>query len=157
MFQAGQARFSIDALRKALDVRMIRQQRLTVAKDPLTLKAIVDESVLHRPVGGREVMATQLDQLLETATFDTVTLQILPFSLGANPAQAGGFTLLSFNKSGVPDLAYAEHPLGAVNTDRESVVSKARLRFDRLQSDALSPVDSTALIRQAAERYAGPP
>jgi transcriptional regulator with XRE-family HTH domain len=157
MFQAGQARFSNEALRKALAVRMIRQRRLTAAEDPLTAIAIIDESVLYRPVGGPAVMATQLEQLIETAALDTVTLQILPVSLGAHPAQAGGFTLLSFNERGVPDVAYAEHPLGAVNTDRESVVSKARIRFDRLREDAHSTADSVAVIRKAAERYAGSP
>jgi transcriptional regulator with XRE-family HTH domain len=156
MFQSDEARLSGEALRKAVAVRMIRQRRLTSVESPLTLAAVMDESVLYRPVGGRKVMATQLDHLLEAGMLDTVTLQILPVSLGAHPAQAGGFILLSFGDPDAPDVAYAEHPLGAVNTDREAAVNKARLRFDRLRSDALSPADSAALIRKAAERYAGP-
>ncbi|HEY1971030.1 MAG TPA: helix-turn-helix transcriptional regulator [Pseudonocardia sp.] len=153
MFQGGQARFSGEALRNALMVRMIRQKRLVSTDDPLRLVAVVDESALHRPVGGPVVMAGQLGHLIEAAALDAVTLRILPVGVGAHLAQAGNFTLLSFDDRDEPDVAYAEHPLGAVHTDRESTVSKARLRFDRLRSDALSPDDSVALIRRAAERY----
>jgi transcriptional regulator with XRE-family HTH domain len=156
MFQSGQARFTGNALHNALSVRMIRQQRLTSAENPLAVLAVIDESVLYRPVGGAQVMGAQLAHLLEVGALDTVTVQILPVSLGAHPAQAGGFTLLSFDDPDMPDVAYAEHPLGAVNTDRESAVAKARLRFDRLRSDALSTADSAVLIRAAAEQYAGP-
>ena len=156
MFQADLTRRGREALFKALEIRMIRQKRLTSTDNPLTLTAVLDESVLYRPVGGREVMAAQLEHLLVVSELETVTLQILPVSLGAHPAQAGGFILLSFPDPDMPDVAYAEHPLGAVNTDRELVVSKAKLRFDRLRSDALSPAESAGLIRRVAERYTAP-
>jgi hypothetical protein len=46
---------------------------------PLRLWAIVDEAALHRPVGGHQVMAAQLDHLAESATeLPHVTLQVIP-------------------------------------------------------------------------------
>jgi hypothetical protein len=153
MFRGGPNRLAGESLRNNVAVRMIRQKRLTSAEDPLRLVAVIDESVLYRPVGGPSVMAGQLAHLVKSAGLDTVTVQILPISLGAHLAQAGPFILLGFDDLEEPDVAYAEHPLGAVHTDRESTVAKAKLRFDRLRTDALSPDDSVALIRRAAERY----
>ncbi|HEY4005725.1 MAG TPA: helix-turn-helix transcriptional regulator [Pseudonocardia sp.] len=153
MLRASLAQRSSERLRNDLAVRMIRQKRLTSADDPLHLVAIVDESALHRPVGGPAVMAEQLAQLVERAALNTVTLQVLPTNHGAHIAQAGTFSLLSFDELGEPDVAYAEHPLGATHTDREAAVSRATMTFDRLRSDALSPADSEALVRRAAEQY----
>jgi transcriptional regulator with XRE-family HTH domain len=153
LFRATVAQRDPDQLRKEVSVRMIRQKRLTSADDPLRLVAIMDESVLSRPVGGPEVMAGQLDRLIEAAALDTVTLQVLPTELGAHAAMAGVFTVLSFGDLGEPDTVYVEHQLGATQSEKETDVFRATLRFDRLRSDALSPDDSVALIRRAAERY----
>lgn len=62
--------------------RMLRQRRLTSTEDPLELVAVVDETVLHRPVGGPEVLRVQLRHLVEAATLDTVTLHVLPTAIG---------------------------------------------------------------------------
>jgi transcriptional regulator with XRE-family HTH domain len=153
LFRATVAQRDPDQLRKEVSVRMIRQKRLTSADDPLRLVAIMDESVLSRPVGGPEVMAGQLDRLIAAAALDTVILHVLPTELGAHAAMAGVFTVLSFGDLGEPDTVYVEHQLGATQSEKETDVFRATLRFDRLRSDALSPDDSVALIRRAAERY----
>jgi hypothetical protein len=66
------------ALENALTVRMIRQRRLTSAEDPLELVAVIDESVLHREIGGPATTAEQLAHLVEAAQLPTVTLQRFP-------------------------------------------------------------------------------
>ncbi len=129
---------------------MIRQRRLTSVEDPLELVAIVDEQVLHRPIGGRDVLRAQLDHLAEAAELDSVTLQVLPAAAGAHPAVASGFIVLSFGDLGEPDMAYVEHALGALFLEKEAEVARARVAFDRLRSVALSPADSSALIRRVA-------
>jgi len=90
---------------------------------------------------------------IEAAALDTVTLQVLPTSVGAHPCMASVFTLLSFGDLGEPDVVFIEHALGATQTEKESEVARATLTFDRLRSDALSPDQSLTLIRRAAERY----
>jgi hypothetical protein len=153
LFRGSMQRRSPERLRNDVTVRMIRQKRLTSAQDPLRLVAIMDESALYRPVGGLRVLAEQLDHLAEAAAQETVTLQVLANSLGAHAGLSGIFVLLSFGDLGEPDIAYVEGPLGATHTDRESVVARATLRFERLRSDALSPEDAVALIRHAAEQH----
>jgi transcriptional regulator with XRE-family HTH domain len=142
-----------DELRQAVSVRMIRQKRLTAERDPLELVAVMDESALYRPVGGPAAMAAQLAHLIEASALDRVTLQVLPMSVGAHPCVEGGLFVLSFDRPDEPDIACTEHTIGFAQTEREERVARAKLKFDRLRSDALSPDDSVALIRKAAERY----
>jgi transcriptional regulator with XRE-family HTH domain len=134
----------------AVAVRTIRQERLTADDRPLELLAIFDESVLTRPIGGREVLGAQLRHVVEAAGLPSVTVQVLPHSVGAHPALASAFTLLRFEHLGEPDIAYVEHTVGALQLEKVADVDRARLVFDRLRSAALDPEQSLARIREAA-------
>lgn len=151
LFAAGLVWDSGVALENAVAVRTIRQERLTDVDDPLRLEAIVDETVLHRPVGGPAVLRSQLAHLLAAVELATVTLQVLPTRVGAHPATASGFILLSFGDLGEPDMAYVEHALGAVTLDKEPDVARARLFFERLRAEALGLADSAELVRRALD------
>jgi transcriptional regulator with XRE-family HTH domain len=150
MFEASFRRRSSVALERDVTVRMIRQERLTSADRPLELLAVIEESVLHRPVGGSTVMRDQLAQLVSAAALDTVTLQVLPTGIGAHPGIDGAFTVLSFDGLGEPDAAYVEHPMGSVHVEKEEDVTLARLVFDHLRTVARSPAESVELIEQVA-------
>ena len=152
LFAAVAVRRSEAELAAEVAVRMIRQERLTAVENPLELVAIVDESVLHRPVGGPAVLRAQLEHVAAAAALDSVSVQVLPNSVGAHPAMASTFTVLSFGDLGEPDMAYVEHSLGALVLDKEAEVARGRLTFDRLRSAALGPAESLAVIRRAAEQ-----
>ena len=47
---------------------------------------------------------------------------------------------------------FVEHALGSVRLEKEADVDRARLALDQLRSDALSPDDSLALIKEVADR-----
>src|SRR5438067_1233416 len=72
------ARRAAEQLDHELAARMCRQRRLRSAANPLELVTVVDESALHRPVGGPDVLRTQLEQIVVLAGLDTVTLRVLP-------------------------------------------------------------------------------
>ena len=148
LFVASATRRTSETLDRDVTVRMIRQKRLSSTDDPLELVAIVDEAVLHRPVGGPTVMRAQLARLIEAAALDPVTFQVLPAGVGAHPGMDGAFTVLSFDGLGEPDMAYVEHPMGGVHIEKEEDVARARLVFDHLRSAALSPADSVALVER---------
>ena len=139
-----------EQLEQEIAARMHRQHRLASPEDPLRLVAVVDESVLHRPVGGAEVMRAQLDHKAALAQLDTVTLHVLPSAVGAHAALVSGFIILHFGELGEPDMAYVEHALGALTLDKDGEVARARLAFERVLSDALDPVESLALVRRLA-------
>lgn len=152
LFASSLARRTEDELANAVAVRMIRQERLTSVEDPLKLEAVIDESVLYRAIGGPAVLAGQLTHLVEAAQLGSVALQVLPVSVTRRSAMSSGLTVLSFGDLDEPDMAYIEHALGALQVEKEADVTRARLILDRLRSDALSPADSLALIRQVADR-----
>ncbi|TQM10801.1 helix-turn-helix domain-containing protein [Pseudonocardia kunmingensis] len=137
-------------LDRDVTVRMIRQERLTSPVEPLELLTVVEETALHRPVGGAAVMRAQLDHLAAAAALETVTLQVLPTEVGAHPGINGAFTVLSFDGLGEPDVGYVEHPVGSVHIEKSEHVERARLVFGHLRSVALSSPESVALVERVA-------
>ncbi|TQM44243.1 helix-turn-helix domain-containing protein [Pseudonocardia cypriaca] len=148
LFETSLRPRSPQILERDVKVRMIRQERLKSAEYPLELLTVIEESVLHRVLGGHAAMRAQLDHLLDAAKLDTVSLQILPTDVGGHPGLDGAFTVLSFEGLGEPDMGYAEHPMGSIHIEKAEDVMRARVVFDHLSSVALSPVESTALIEQ---------
>jgi transcriptional regulator with XRE-family HTH domain len=150
LFEASFRRRSSEILERDVTVRMIRQERLTSTDQPLEMFAVIEESVLHRPVGGTSVMRAQLAHLVAAAALDTVTIQVLPTGVGAHPGIDGAFTVLSFDDLGEPDTGYVEHPMGSVHVEKEEDVTRAKLVFDHLRTVAHSPAESVALIERVA-------
>ncbi|GAA1265591.1 helix-turn-helix transcriptional regulator [Pseudonocardia aurantiaca] len=152
VFDASATRWTAEQKEREVTVRMIRQKRLTSDEEPLELSAIVEETVLRRPVGGPAVMRAKLERLVEAAALDTVTFHVLPTAVGAHAGMGGAFTLLSFDRLGEPDMAYVEHPMGAVHLEKDEDVARARVVFDHLRSAALGPAESVALVEGMAEK-----
>ncbi|MFE3883676.1 Scr1 family TA system antitoxin-like transcriptional regulator [Streptomyces lydicus] len=55
--------------------------------------AVIDESVLMRPIGDADEMHGQLAWLLEAARHPRITLQVLPFSSGGHSLMGRSLTL----------------------------------------------------------------
>lgn len=81
-----------DELNQRVAIIMRRQQILESDKPP-HYWAILDEAVLKRPVGGREVMCNQLRHVLTMAERERVTVQVLPFEQGALSMPGGSLTM----------------------------------------------------------------
>ncbi|KOY59451.1 helix-turn-helix domain-containing protein [Streptomyces sp. XY332] len=140
-----------DKLDEAVAARLDRQRILSRTRPPLVW-VVLDEAVLHRPFGGREVMRNQLDHLLGFRDRRELRIQVLPFSAGQHPATVGSFNVLRFEDD--PDIVYAEsYGLANVTANPDTVRDCAH-RYDHLQAAALSVEDSAALIaRVREERY----
>jgi hypothetical protein len=65
-------------LERLVELLMARQELVTKAVNPLRLWAVLDEAVLHRLVGGPEVMCAQLHHLAKVSRLDNVDVQVLP-------------------------------------------------------------------------------
>src|SRR3984957_11387992 len=139
---------------RQIAVRLERQKRLT-APDAPTLWAVMNEAVLHRQVGGPDVMARQLDHIGQLAALPNVTVQVLPFTAGAHPAMLGSFTLMQFPDPADRDVVYLEAETGALYLEKPEDVRRYSLMIDYLRAQALGPAESRALIAQLAARPAG--
>ncbi|HEY1968576.1 MAG TPA: helix-turn-helix transcriptional regulator [Pseudonocardia sp.] len=151
LFAAASVGRTAQQLENEITVRMIRQRRLSSAEDPLELIAVIDEAVLRQPLNDPAVQAGQLRHLVEAAALDTVTVQVVPTSVGMRAAWGSGFTILDFGELDEPDIAYVEHALGALFLEKSDDVARARLVFDRVRADALGPAESLALIERLAD------
>ena len=79
-FKSSWARSEVD---RRIALRLARQKLLVSASAP-HLHCVLDETALRRHHGGREVMAEQLDALLEFAGYPNITLQVVPFAQGGH-------------------------------------------------------------------------
>ncbi|GIH92632.1 helix-turn-helix domain-containing protein [Planobispora siamensis] len=132
-------------------VRASRQRLLHGPGDPIHLVAVLDEAVLWRQVGGREVMREQLEHLVRLGALPNVELRVIPFSAGAHAAMDGKFCLLRLPEAADPDLVYLERATrGLVSDDPEEARRYTRM-FDDLTALALDEQASTARIARAAE------
>ncbi|GID32173.1 hypothetical protein Abr02nite_71560 [Paractinoplanes brasiliensis] len=143
--------FSPLRLSQLVDTRLTRQGILagTSDKQATVLRAVIDEAVLLRRVGGPDIMRKQLDHLLMMSERNNVTLRVLPFEAGAHPAQDGPFTILNFSQEWMGNLVYVEGPLGQVLVDRAGVVDGCRENFDTLMSISANDQESRKIIRSA--------
>ncbi|WP_231157614.1 helix-turn-helix transcriptional regulator [Streptomyces sp. CNZ748] len=140
-----------DDLEGLVGARMERQRVLEREQPPLTC-VVLDEAVLLRPVGGREVMRRQLAHLLEFADHRSVHVQVLPNKAGAHASLDGAFNLLRFDDH--PDVIYTEDLISGHMTADSATIREAFRRYARLQAAALSVEDSAGLItRVMEERY----
>jgi hypothetical protein len=138
-----------EQLQRMAELRLKRQEVLE-RDDPPDVWLILDETVIRRPIGGPEVMSSQLKHLVEASHWPNVTLQVLPFSSGAHPALMGPFSILEFPERGDPDVVYFDSWGGPIYLEKDKEVRICTEAFDRLRAAALSPVDSAALAEQAA-------
>ncbi|WP_019854623.1 helix-turn-helix domain-containing protein [Actinopolyspora mortivallis] len=142
---------SEDIVERRVTARLARQRILNREK-PLQYHVILDEAVLERPVGGSRVMRNQLRHLLDEATRDHVTIQILPKATGASPALDGPFSLLTLPDP-IPDFGYVEGHGGGVYIEDRSSVRDCTFKFGILTERSCSQADSIALIEQALQRH----
>ncbi|MFF3333363.1 DUF5753 domain-containing protein [Streptomyces sp. NPDC002888] len=124
---------------------MARQQLFDPWPSP-TFSFVLDESVLLRPIGGREVHAEQLQNLLRIGSLRAVELQVMPMDREEQPSMDGPFNLLTVKKG--EQVAYVEiHTYPRLITDAEEVRVLSE-RYGLLRAQALRPNESLGLIEK---------
>jgi transcriptional regulator with XRE-family HTH domain len=136
-----------DVAERRLELRM-RRQRLLSQPEPPQLRVLLDESVLHRLVGGAEVMAGQLGRLAEAATLDHVQIQVVPFAAGAYPAAGLAYSIFGFAGPSAPDIVYLEQLTRNTHLDDPSEVAFYRGVFADATARARTPADSIDILRE---------
>lgn len=141
---------SLEAVETALETRLQRQTIFNRPSPPI-LSAVIDEAVLLRPIGGRAVMAGQLEHLLEMTSRPRIDVQVVALDIGANPGLLGGFVIAQLTDG--PDHAYLESPGNDQVTDRPEETQAISLRYDAIRAWAHPVHVSGALIRETMVKY----
>lgn len=143
VIEAGRPGDPEDTQRRVM-ARMARRTLLSKPDAP-ALTAIIDEAALRRPVGGATVMGEQLEELVRPRR--TVTVRVVPFTVGAFAGLEGAFTLLDFPEQlTFPTEVYAESIAGDVYPESAEQVTRINLAFERIEQVALTPEESAGLI-----------
>ncbi|MER5715866.1 helix-turn-helix transcriptional regulator [Streptomyces sp. NPDC002132] len=142
-------RRSPEAIERHVSLRMARQ-RLLEGPDAPHLWAVMDETVLRRPVGADPaVMRGQLDKLLEFAERDRITLQVAEFADGPHPGTSAPFSLFRFAEPELPDMVVTEYVSGALYLDSRNEVSAHLEVLDHITTHAASAERTKKLLRDA--------
>ncbi|GAA3371896.1 helix-turn-helix transcriptional regulator [Streptomyces sannanensis] len=144
--QANELRRAPEDIERLVDIRMKRQEILA-RPEPPHLWAILDESVIRRVVGSREIMREQLSHLLRANESHHITLQVLPFAKGAHAAALGSFVMIGGKEPSL-DVVYVDLHVGSLFMEKDEELERYRLAFDYLRAQALDMAASSALIER---------
>ncbi|MBO1416998.1 helix-turn-helix transcriptional regulator [Streptomyces sp. FH025] len=131
-------------------VRLMRQQRLT-ADPPLSLSVVLAEGALRQQVGGAAVMRDQLAHLANSASMPNVTIQVIPFSVGAHASMAGPYVILGFPSEAAMDVVLLDNPSGSMWLEGASEVETYLGLWNDVRTKALPPAESLELITSIKE------
>jgi transcriptional regulator with XRE-family HTH domain len=139
-----------EIIRRRLALRMARQTVLV--REPLPrLSVVLDEAVLHRVVGGPEVMHRQLQRLHEASTRSGVEIRVLPFSAGAHAALSESFMILDFAAGARGPVVHSEGLTGGLFHLKREDVQIYREAFEDLRRRALPLQESRELITRTSD------
>jgi len=150
--EANMPRLSPAVIEQRIEVRRTRQSILTRDDEPPKLRAIADEAILHRVVGGPAVMAAQLDHVIQACELPNITVQVIPYDAGAHPALDSTFILLMFAPP-VPGVVYVDGLVGQVYLERPQDVQRYTEIFDRLLTFSLGEQASIDLMARVSATY----
>jgi YD repeat-containing protein len=149
--RADRPLISPETVDRRTEVRVTRQAVLT-ADPPLEVAAVISEAALHVQVGGRKIMRSQLERLVELAAAPNITLQVLPQEAGAYSTMGSAFDILSFAEEHYDDVVYLENLRYGLLMEESGPVEEYKLNFAGLQDQALDPTRSVERITKVISR-----
>jgi transcriptional regulator with XRE-family HTH domain len=156
VIRAGKPNEDEEQIDRLVHVRLARQALIQRATAPLELRAVLNEAVIRRPVGGQAVMAAQLDRLVEAAGWTNVSLRVVPFTAGLHyGVMSGPFYILRFPLNGdgqesEPATVYVNGFTGDLYLDKAHEVERYANAFESIWNAALDERASRNLIHRSA-------
>ncbi|WP_328788365.1 helix-turn-helix domain-containing protein [Streptomyces sp. NBC_00273] len=134
-----------DLIEQRVSARMARQEIYDRRPAPL-LSFVIEEFVLRRPIGGREVLLGQLEQILLLGQKRNVEIQVMPVDREDHAGLGGPFNLI--DTADGQRIAYTE-----VQDDSRMYTARAKIhelesRYGIIRSQALTPRESSEFIEK---------
>jgi transcriptional regulator with XRE-family HTH domain len=148
VLRAGRPRDGAQEVEARVQARIGRQELLRRDRPP-ALWFVLEEELLKRAVGGRDVMGKQLEHLAHLAETPAIVIQMMRTDVGAHAALGGALNLLSLADR--PNVAYVEGPFTGQLFEDPSQVTECGVAYSLLQATARSREESAAMIRTAME------
>ncbi|MDX3035340.1 helix-turn-helix domain-containing protein [Streptomyces scabiei] len=134
-----------DRIEQGLSARLARQEIFARKPAPL-VSFVLEECVLQRPLGGKDVLRGQLEQVLLIGHKRNVEIQVMPVSREDHGALGGPFTLIDTPEG--RRIAYAEVQGDSRLYSGQSKVRELEARYGILRAQALTPSESLAYVEK---------
>lgn len=152
------ASFAYEMPRATRDVRVAfrqrRRQELLARANPPGLHVILDESILYRHLGDRDMHRAQLADLMDVAEKERVRVRIMPFEINVAVPILGAFDLyyLGGSRAAPEDNAVIYRESGEQDeiVDDVEKVRRHRAMFDRWWHASHNEAESLSLIEARA-------
>lgn len=139
-----------DTVDERVRARMARAELWKRADRP-TYWGILRESVIRNTPLPPEVMAEQLEHIIDVIRSTQSVLQIVPETTPWHPLAGGMAKIMTF--ADAPPLVWTESDFEGRIVDYPATVKEYRRKYDLLRAVALSPDASLAMIEEAARTY----
>ncbi len=97
-------------------------------------------------VGGRAVMAEQLDKMIDAARLPDVVMQVLPFTASDHPGTDGPISV--FDSADAASVGYTECNGGGMIVESPGQVAELMTTVNLIRAVALPPRESMNLLVQ---------
>ncbi|MBB6472507.1 helix-turn-helix domain-containing protein [Sphaerisporangium rubeum] len=128
----------------------MRRKAVFARPDPPAIMCLLDEGVLHRPVGGPVVMREQLEYLLELTHRPNITIQVVPHGAEVLSGLLGAYTIAEMRGNAYTVRVECQ-PQGRTVTDRAVIANNVR-RYDVLRADAHPRHQSGRIIEEVVRQ-----
>ncbi|MBN6057303.1 helix-turn-helix transcriptional regulator, partial [Nonomuraea sp. RK-328] len=130
-----------------------RTRRIAIfdAPEPPAFLALVDEGVLHRPIGGPDILAAQLRYLLELAQHPRITVQLVPIAAGSAAGMMSAFALARLHDGS--EVVSADSVLSGHVTGDHEAVARLKQRYDTIRADAQPKNVTQQAIEDAIRKW----
>jgi transcriptional regulator with XRE-family HTH domain len=144
-----------EAIDRIIESRRERQELLERSERP-EIFIIVGETVLRQAVGGPDVMRKQLEHMLELNEKKVVSIQVLPFELGAHDGLRGPYVHMEFNDLSDPDVVFLEHSRGTSSfSDDPALTADYQEKFFALEDLATPAAKFGTYFQRAVDSFRG--
>jgi transcriptional regulator with XRE-family HTH domain len=143
MMRAGRPTDDDENIERDVNARVSRQEIFSGSNPPVAW-FVIDEPVLHRPIGGSSVMWKQLEKLERMSELPNIIIQVMPSDVGCHPGIEGPLRILEFLDS--PPVWYTEGWYSGRMVETPRDVASAMTCFDLIKASALSPDESRRAI-----------
>lgn len=137
VFEAQRPLLGDERVERCVSIRLDRQKAVLYGPANVQIRAVLNETVLTRQVGGPKVAAAQMMHLRDLCKTSRVDVRVLTLSSGAHAAMRGSFTVLRFNDADEPDSVYVESAWAAQILNKPDQVQTFQQIFDALTEQSI--------------------